>query len=121
MSTARMRPEVTSRPGPRRPLLLVAAQELLHPGQEALDLGPLPQVEARIDAAADWTAKSRDDQIGAEGGPGGDGEVSGSAGRRRAVAAGGRVVRTSAEILWGVLERAWRELGSTLSLTRRSG
>ena len=27
-------------------LLLTTAQELRHPGQEALDLGPLPQVEA---------------------------------------------------------------------------
>jgi hypothetical protein len=92
-------------------LLLTTAQELLHPGQEALDLGPLPQVEVRIDAVADWTTKSREDQIGEGGGPGGDGEVSASAGRPRTVAAGSRVVRTSAEILWGVLERAWRELG----------
>ena len=67
-------------------LLLATAQELLHPGQEALDLGPLPQVEVRVDAVADWTTKTSDDQIG---------EETGAAGRPRAVAAGGRVVRTS--------------------------
>jgi hypothetical protein len=101
--------------------LLSTAQELLHPGQESLDLGPLPQAEVRIDAVADWTTKSRDDQIGEGGGPGGDGEVSVSAGRPRTVAGGSRVVRTSAEILWGCWSERGVSSGSTPSLTRRSG
>jgi hypothetical protein len=38
-------------------LLLGAAQVLLAPGQEALDLGALPAAAARIEDVADWTSR----------------------------------------------------------------
>jgi hypothetical protein len=85
-------------------LLLATAQERLHPGQEVLDLGPLPQVAARIDDVADWTRPRQDQTDFAD-------DAQASASRPRLVAAGGRVVRTSAQTLWTVLEQAWCELG----------
>ena len=38
-------------------LLLAAARERLSPGQDALDLGDLPVVPARMDEVADWTGE----------------------------------------------------------------
>jgi hypothetical protein len=88
-------------------LLLAAAADRLHPGQESLDLGPLPQPEVRLADVADWT-DTRRDQIGADSAvdvvaTGNGVEVSGN----RPVHSGGRVVRTSALTLWSVLEQ-WR-------------
>jgi hypothetical protein len=85
-------------------LLLTAATDRMHPGQEVLDLGPLPQPEVRLADVADWTDTNRD-QIGGVAG----GEV--EATEKRQVAGGGRVVRTSALTLWSVLGQAWRALG----------
>lgn len=83
-------------------LLLAAARERLSPGQDVLDLGVLPVVPARMDDVADWTAepvlplKLATPAIG---------------GRPTAVAAGGRVVGTSADLLWEVLTSAYARLG----------
>ena len=41
-------------------LLLTAAADRLQPGQESLDLGPLPQPEVRLADVADWTDTRRD-------------------------------------------------------------
>ena len=101
-------------------LLLTAAADRLHPGQESLDLGPLPRPEVRVAEVADWTDTSRD-QIGAvaagavaagavsAGAVAVGGEV--KATEKRQVDGGGRVVRTSALTLWSVLEQAWTALG----------
>ena len=96
-------------------LLLTAAADRLHPGQESLDLGPLPRPEVRLAEVADWTDTSRD-QIGAvaagavaAGAVAVGGEV--KATEKRQVEGGGRVVRTSALTLWSVLEQAWTALG----------
>jgi hypothetical protein len=64
-------------------LLLTAAADRLHPGQEVLDLGPLPQPEVRLADVADWTDTGRD-QIGAVdvADTGGAGAGVGTAGRR---------------------------------------
>ena len=85
-------------------LLLTTAHEGLHPGQAALDLGPLPQVEARLDDVADWT-RPRQEQAGTVG------AAAAPASRGRLVGGGGRVVRTSALTLWAVLDQAWCDLG----------
>ncbi len=79
-------------------LLLAAARERLSPGQDVLDLGDLPVVPARMDEVADWT---------------GDPElpVPSAGGRPASVAAGGRVVGTSADLLWAVLTSAYAQLG----------
>jgi hypothetical protein len=80
-------------------LLLAVAGERLFPGQDVLDLGDLPLVPARMEQVADWT--------GEPGLP-----VQPAAGGRPAlVAAGGRVVRTSADLLWAVLTSAYAQLG----------
>lgn len=81
-------------------LLLVAAQERLRPGQEALDLGSVERTPARVGDVADWTRR-------------GDGSlpVESSLGRPRAVAGGGQVVATSALLLWEVLADAYARLG----------
>lgn len=68
-------------------LLLEAARERLTPGQGALDLGPLVQRQISTEEVADWTTPA--------GLP-----IPASEGRPATVAAGGRVVGTSAEILW---------------------
>jgi Transposase DDE domain len=83
-------------------LLLTAAADRLHPGQESLDLGSLPQPEVRLADVADWTDTSRD-QIGAV-------AAGVEATEKRQVDGGGRVVRTSALTLWSVLEQAWTAL-----------
>lgn len=79
-------------------LLLEAAQQRLAPGQEALDLGPLPQQPVRISDVADWTSPDKE-------------TVPESGDRPPTVAAGGRVVSTSAQILWQVLTDAYGRLG----------
>ena len=90
-------------------LLLTAATDRLHPGQEVLDLGPLPQPRVRLADVADWSDAGRD-QIGAVA-AGGEVEIAG----KRQVDGCGRVVRTSALTpaltLWSVLEQAWTALG----------
>jgi len=83
-------------------LLLAAARERLSPGQDVLDLGDLPVVPARMDDVADWTAQPTLPLEPATPMPGG---------RPPAVAAGGRVVGTSAEVLWKVLTSAYARLG----------
>lgn len=85
-------------------LLLVAARERLAPGQEALDLGPVERVRARVDDVADWTRDG--DQPVLPGSP-----LESSPGRPRVVAGGGQVVATSALLLWEVLTGAYARLG----------
>src|SRR5699024_12585806 len=78
--------------------LLEAAQVPLSPWQGTLDLGPLPQQPVRSGDVADGTRQ--DEAAGAA-----------SGGRAPAVTAGGRVVATSAQILWQVLADAYSSLG----------
>ena len=79
-------------------LLLQTAGERLAPGQGVLDLGPLPQRPVATSEVADWTKS-------------GDLGVSSAGGRPRSVVAGGRVVDTSAQVLWQVLMGAYEQLG----------
>jgi hypothetical protein len=83
-------------------LLPSTARERMSPGQDVLDLGDLPVVPARMDDVADWTAEQTLPlQPGTP-----------AAGGRPAVAgAGGRVVGTSAHLLWEVLTSAYTRLG----------
>src|SRR5580704_16206170 len=74
-------------------LLLAAARERLSPGQDVLDLGDLPVVAARMDDIADWTSEPELPLPPAKPRAGG---------RPLSAAAGGRVVRTSADLLWTV-------------------
>ena len=83
-------------------LLLNAARERLSPGQDVLDLGDLPVVQVRMDDVADWTAEASLPLEPATATPGG---------RPPLVAAGGRVVGTSADLLWEVLTSAYTCLG----------
>jgi len=89
-------------------LLMTVAADRLHPGQESLDLGPLPQPEVHLADVSDWTDTGRD-QIGAVEAVNADGGA--EATEKRQVDGGGRVVRTSALTLWSVLEQAWTALG----------
>jgi len=83
-------------------LLLAAARERLSPGRDVLDLGALPVVPARMDDVADWTAEpALALQLA----------TPAAGGRPAVVAAGGRVVGTSAEVLWMVLTSAYARLG----------
>ena len=83
-------------------LLVAAARERLSPGQDVLDLGALPVVPARMDDVADWTAEP---VLPLQ-------PATPAAGERPAVvAAGGRVVGTSADLLWMVLTSAYSRLG----------
>ena len=81
-------------------LLLAAARERLSPDQDTLDLGDLPVVPARMDEVADWTGEPELPLPAAAAG-----------GRPAAVAVGGRVVGTSADLLWAVLTSAYARLG----------
>ena len=81
-------------------LLLAAARERLSPGQDVLDLGDLPVVPARMDEVADWTGEPESPRQPAAAG-----------GRPAAVAAGGRVAGTSADLLWAALTSAYSRLG----------
>ena len=80
-------------------LLLAAARKRLSPGQDVLNLGDLPVVPARMDEVADWTGEPELPLRPAAGG------------RPASVAAGGRVVGTSADLLWAVLTSAYAQLG----------
>ena len=83
-------------------LLLAAARERVSPGQDVLDLGDMPVVPARMDDVADWTAEPELPLQPATPAVGG---------RPPVVAAGGRVVGTSADLLWMVLTSAYTRLG----------
>src|SRR5450830_1173130 len=83
-------------------LLLAAARERMAPGQDVLDLGALPVVPARMDDVADWTAEPELPLQLATPAVGG---------RPAGVGAGGRVVGTSADLLWRVLTSAYTRLG----------
>jgi hypothetical protein len=72
------------------------------PGQDVLDLGDLPVVPARMDEVADWTAEATLLAQPVASMPGG---------RPPVVAAGGRVVGISADLLWKVLTSAYTRLG----------
>jgi hypothetical protein len=83
-------------------LLLAAARQLLSPGQDVLDLGDLTAVPARMRDVADWTAPPALFEPPAARNVGG---------RPAVVAAGGRLVGTSADLLWNVLTSAYTRLG----------
>ena len=80
-------------------LLLAAARERLAAGQEVLDLGEMAEVSPRMREVADWTGPRELSLPRAAGG------------RPAAVAGGGRVVGTSADLLWAVLTSAYARLG----------
>ena len=80
-------------------LLIEAARERLHPGQDAFDFGVLPQPVVSTDDTADWTRPAALPLPPAAGG------------RPRSVAGGGRLVSTSALLLWDVLASAYSRLG----------
>ena len=78
-------------------LLLAAARERLAAGQEVLDLGEIAGVSPQMAEVADWTAPR---ELPLQAG-----------GRPVSVAGGGRVVTTSADLLWAVLTSAYARLG----------
>jgi len=90
-------------------LLLAAAQDRLSPGQDALELGELSVVPARLDDVADWTSKPHPSAgqtvLDDEPAP------APRRGRPAAVDAGGRVVATSSLVLWRVLTAAYARVG----------
>ena len=97
-------------------LLLTAARERLAPDQQALDLGELTVAPARLSDVADWTDPQRGQAGGADAAetaaePSDPAGPAPGSGRRRGVAAGGRVVATSALTLWNVLLDAYTRLG----------
>ena len=79
-------------------LLLLAAEERLSPGQEALELGDLPRVAASVTRIADWTEPKAL-------------KVPASRGRPPVVAGGGRLIGTSSVLLWETLKDAYSRLG----------
>jgi hypothetical protein len=83
-------------------LLLAAARERLSPGQVVLDLRDLPLVPARMDEVEDWIGEPEFPLRRT---------ASAAGGRRASVAAGGRVVGTSADLLWAVLTSGYAQLG----------
>ncbi len=80
-------------------LLIEAARERLRPGQDAFDIGVLPQAAVSTDDTADWTQ------------PAALPLPSSAGGRPRSVAGDGRLVSTSALLLWDVLASAYSHLG----------
>ena len=82
-------------------LLLQAARDRLDPGQQAFDLGDLERLPTRVDEVADWTGRSRLQSA----------QPSRPGGRMPQSAAGGKVVATSALLLWQLLEDAYDRLG----------
>ena len=82
-------------------LLVTAARELLAPGQDVLDLGEVPAVPTRMEDVADWTTSSTPASP----------QIAATVGRPASVAAGGRVMGTSAVLLWEVLTSAYIRLG----------
>jgi hypothetical protein len=86
-------------------LLVAAAEERLRPGQDVLDLGDLLVVATRMDEVADWTVGDPDALVPAES------PTPSPGGRPAVVAGGGRVVGTSAMLLWDALTSAYSCLG----------
>jgi len=91
-------------------LLLASARERLAPGQDALDLGEVPAVAARLDQVANWTSKRR--------APDGQQALEAMESRpvpprrgRPAAGIGGHVVATSSLVLWQVLTDGYARLG----------
>jgi hypothetical protein len=82
-------------------LLLTAARERVSPGQDVPDLGGLLAVPTRMVDVADWTTSST--PVGPQ--------VAPTGGRPASVAAGGRVLGTSAVVLWEALTSAYARLG----------
>ena len=80
-------------------LLLAAARERLAAEQEVLDLGEMAKVSPRMREVADWTRPRELSLPRAAGGP------------QAAAGGGGRVVGTSADLLWAVLISAYARLG----------
>jgi Transposase DDE domain len=80
-------------------LLLAAARDRMAAGQEVLELGQVAEVPPRMGEVADWT------------GPRELGLQPEAGGRPVSVAGGGRVVGTSADLLWTVLTSAYARLG----------
>ncbi|WP_146844085.1 IS1634 family transposase, partial [Cellulomonas composti] len=86
-------------------VLLQVAGQLLAPGQGLLDLGEVQAVPVRMDDVADWTNAAGAPAVlvpDVTAGPG-------SAAMR--VRAGGRLVGTSADLLWTVLASTYARLG----------
>lgn len=81
-------------------LLVAAAEDRLRPGQQVLDLGPLECVGSRISDVADWTNDGKPRL-----------PLPAASGRPRTVAGGGRVLSTSALLLWEVLTSAYSRVG----------
>jgi len=93
-------------------LLLAVAAERLRPGQDALDLGEVEAVSARMDDIADWTSSDGSALLPEVAGSAGPGV--GEAGvnlRPRTGSGRGKVVSTSSLLLWDVLARTYAELG----------
>jgi hypothetical protein len=87
-------------------LLLRAARERLHRGQDELDFGLLQEAEVRTDDVADWTRPPAGElPLVAAAGP------AERSGRPPLVAGGGRVVGTASLLLWNVLAEAYGRLG----------
>jgi hypothetical protein len=86
-------------------LLVLAAREVLRPGQIELDVGPLPQVAVRVDDVADWTRREAQSLgLDLRDRPAGEGLLP-------LVAGGGRVVGTASLLLWDVLGQVYDRLG----------
>lgn len=82
-------------------LLLEVARKRLDPGQQAFDLGAVEQMPARVDEVADWTGRSSAALR----------KTTSLVTRRPRSAAGGKVVATSALLLWRLLDDAYSRLG----------
>lgn len=80
-------------------LLLEAARERLYLDQDAFDFGVVSQPRVSLGDIADWTRPAALPLPAAAGG------------RPRSVAGGGRLVSTSALLLWDVLAAAYAHLG----------
>lgn len=80
-------------------LLLELAGARLHPRQGTLDPGPLPQIQAHTEDAADWTTGQA------------DADLQPVTARPRLAAGGERVVATAALLPWNVLAEAFAQLG----------
>lgn len=81
-------------------LLLEAARTRLYPHQDAFDFGAVPQQVVSTDDIADWTRPAASLPLPPVAG-----------GRPKAVTGGGRLVSTSAVLLWEVLASAYSRLG----------
>jgi transposase len=91
-------------------LLLASARERLTPGQDALDLGEVPALAARLDEVADWTSQ-RDAPAGQQALEARDAAPVPPRRGRPAAGISGHVVATSSLVLWQVLTDAYARLG----------